>query len=442
MKFLNQHVNPPRLLIFILFCFILLGTFLLKLPIATTHSISWIDALFTAASATTVTGLAVIDTGSSFTLFGEIVILFLIQVGGLGIMSFAVLFFILLGKKISFKERMLIQLALNQTTLGGVIRLVLHLFLFSLIVEGIAVILLAINWVPEFGWWNGIYVSIFHSVSAFNNAGFSIFTNNLMGYVSDPAVNLIISSLFIIGGIGFTVLLDIFQKRQWRNVSLHSKVMIVGTVLFNLFAVLLIFSLEYNNPNTLGNLSASGKILGAFFQGVSPRTAGFNSIDIGSMETSSILFMILLMFIGAGSGSTGGGIKLTTFFVIVLAVISFIKGRDDITVFRRTIDKAIIFRSLAIAMISTFIIFIALFLLNLTERDTPFLHLLFEVVSAFGTVGLSMGVTGSLTSLGKLIIIFVMFIGNIGPLTLAFSLTKNKIIKIKYKLPKEDLLTG
>ncbi|HWO75320.1 MAG TPA: TrkH family potassium uptake protein [Bacillus sp. (in: firmicutes)] len=442
MKFLNQHVNPPRLLIFILFCFILLGTFLLKLPIATTHSISWIDALFTAASATTVTGLAVIDTGSSFTLFGEIVILFLIQVGGLGIMSFAVLFFILLGKKISFKERMLIQLALNQTTLGGVIRLVLHLFLFSLIVEGIAVILLAINWVPEFGWWNGIYVSIFHSVSAFNNAGFSIFTNNLMGYVSDPAVNLIISSLFIIGGIGFTVLLDIFQKRQWKNVSLHSKVMIVGTVLFNLFAVLLIFSLEYNNPNTLGNLSASGKILGAFFQGVSPRTAGFNSIDIGSMETSSILFMILLMFIGAGSGSTGGGIKLTTFFVIVLAVISFIKGRDDITVFRRTIDKAIIFRSLAIAMISTFIIFIALFLLNLTERDTPFLHLLFEVVSAFGTVGLSMGVTGSLTSLGKLIIIFVMFIGNIGPLTLAFSLTKNKIIKIKYKLPKEDLLTG
>lgn len=337
---------------------------------------------------------------------------------------------------------MLIQLALNQTTLGGVIRLVLHLFLFSLIVEGIAVILLAINWVPEFGWWNGIYVSIFHSVSAFNNAGFSIFTNNLMGYVSDPAVNLIISSLFIIGGIGFTVLLDIFQKRQWKNVSLHSKVMIVGTVLFNLFAVLLIFSLEYNNPNTLGNLSASGKILGAFFQGVSPRTAGFNSIDIGSMETSSILFMILLMFIGAGSGSTGGGIKLTTFFVIVLAVISFIKGRDDITVFRRTIDKAIIFRSLAIAMISTFIIFIALFLLNLTERDTPFLHLLFEVVSAFGTVGLSMGVTGSLTSLGKLIIIFVMFIGNIGPLTLAFSLTKNKIIKIKYKLPKEDLLTG
>lgn len=440
MKFLNQRVSPTRLLILVLFLFIILGTLLLKLPISSTHPISWIDALFMATSATTVTGLAVIDTGGSFTLFGEVVILFLIQVGGLGIMSFAVLIFIMLGKKIKFKERVLLQHALNQTTFGGVIHLVLRLFLFSITIEGIAMILLAINWVPNYGWSDGIYYSIFHSISAFNNAGLSIWPDNLSGSVTDPVVNLVISSLIIIGGLGFTVLIDIFQKKQWKQVSLHSKMMIVGTLFMNAFAVIVIFLLENNNPDTLGNLSASGKILGAYFQGISPRTAGFNTIDIGSMETPSILLTMLLMFIGAGSASTGGGIKLTTFLVILLAVISFIREKEEITIFKRSIEKGVIFKALAISMISALIVFVAMFILSITDSQIPLIQLGFEVVSAFGTVGLSMGITGALSTLGKIVIIFVMFIGNVGPLTLAFSLAKKTTVKIKY--PKEDILTG
>ncbi|MET3698399.1 trk system potassium uptake protein TrkH [Bacillus oleivorans] len=440
MGFLSKQINPTRLLITIFVTFILFGTALLQLPFATTESVSWLDALFTATSAMTVTGLAVVDTGTAYTLFGQIVIMCLIQIGGLGIMSFAVLIFIMLGKKIKFKERIILQQALNQTSIGGVIRLVLNLFIFSAIVEGFAVILLAINWVPEYGWGKGIYYSVFHSISAFNNAGFSIWSDSLMRYVADPAVNIVISCLFIIGGLGFTVLADLYYKKSWKAVSLHSKLMIVGTVCINTIAIIVIFALEYNNPDTIGNLSAGGKIFGAFFQAVSPRTAGFNTIDIGSMEDPSIIFTILLMFIGGGSASTAGGIKLTTFIVIILAVVTFIKGRDEIKVFRRSIDRTSIFKSLAISMISILVIFTALFILSISEKDAPFIQILFEVVSAFGTVGLSMGITGALSSVGKLVIILVMIIGKLGPLTLVFSLAKKSHVNFKY--PKEDILTG
>ncbi|MCR8847834.1 TrkH family potassium uptake protein [Rossellomorea sp. SC111] len=434
------RLSPPQLLVVTFLFFIILGMGLLKLPFATTDQISWLDALFTTTSAMTVTGLAVVDTGGAFTLFGEVVVMSLIQIGGLGIMSFAVLIFMMLGKKIGFKERLLLQQALNQTSVGGVIKLVKYLFIFSFIVEGFAVLLLATEWVPEFGWKKGLYVSVFHSISAFNNAGFSLFSDSLMGYVGSPIINLTISFLFILGGIGFTVLVDLWRSKTIRQLSLHTKIMVIGTFLINVIAFMMIFVLEFNNPNTLAQMPLPDKIFASYFQAVTPRTAGFNSLDYGSMERSTLLFTILLMFIGAGSASTGGGIKLTTFVVISLSMIAFLKEKKDIRIFRRTIDQAHIFKALALSMISVLLVFTALFFLEMTEHDVSFLSLVFEVVSAFGTVGLSMGITGSLSVLGKWVIIIVMFTGKLGPLTLAFSLSRPDKEKIRY--PKEDILTG
>ncbi|WP_428911829.1 TrkH family potassium uptake protein [Niallia sp. Krafla_26] len=434
------NLSPSQLLILIFLVSIGIGSMLLKLPIATTEPIRYIDALFTATSAMTVTGLVVVDTGTTFTLFGQLVIVSLIQLGGLGIMSFAVLIFIALGRKISLKERIVIQQSLNQTSIGGVIYLVRHLLIFSLAIEGIAMIFLAFRWVPEMGWGQGLYYSFFHSISAFNNAGFALWSDSLMGYVGDPVINIVISLLFIIGGLGFTVLMDLWSKKKFKKMSLHSKLMIVGTFVINIVSMLVIFAIEVNNPNTLGGLSSVGdKWWAAYFQAVTTRTAGFNSLDIGSLDESTIFLMVLLMFVGAGSASTGGGIKLTTFIVMILAVITYLKGKKEVVAGRKSISNEIVFRSLAISTISLTFIFIAVFLLNITE-EASFLPLLFEVVSAFGTVGLSMGITATLTTFGKVMIIFIMFLGKLGPLTLAFSLAKPDKTNIRY--PSESILTG
>ncbi|TLS38319.1 Ktr system potassium transporter B [Pseudalkalibacillus caeni] len=433
------HLTPPQILMAVFGFFIVLGTFFLKLPFASTETVSWLDAFFTATSAMTVTGLVTVDTGTAYTLVGQIVILLLIQIGGLGIMSFAVLIYIMLGRKIGISERLLIQQALNQTSVGGIIQLVKSLMVFSLVMEGIAVVFLAFRWVPEYGVAKGLYYSLFHSISAFNNAGFALWPDGLNRFVSDPIINSVISMLFILGGIGFTVLIDLKKSKTFKELTLHSKLMIVGTIVINAVAFILILLFEYNNTATLGKLSVAGKIWGAYFQAVSPRTAGFNSVDIGSMEEPSIFFMIFLMFIGAGSASTGGGIKLTTFLAMVLSVITFLKGRDNIIIFRKTLPLLIIIKALAITVISFLFIFAAVMALELTQ-DLDFLPILFEVVSAFGTVGLSMGITAKLTFFGKIVIIFIMFLGKIGPLTLAFAFAKKENSKIRY--PKEDILTG
>jgi trk system potassium uptake protein TrkH len=439
MRNLSIKLSPPQLLILVFIVFVFIGSMLLMLPVSTTDPISFIDALFTAMSAMTVTGLVVVDTASAYTVFGQIIIMALIQLGGIGIMTFAVLIFMMLGKKIGFQERLLLQQALNQTSVGGIILLVRRIVFFSLLIEGIAALLLSYRWIPEYGWGQGIYLSIFHSISAFNNAGFALWADGLTQYVGDPVINIVISFLFIIGGIGFTVLTDLWYTKEFRKLSLHTKIMLFGTLGINLLAMLVIFALEYFNPDTLAKLTFMEKLWASYFQAVTTRTAGFNSIDIGAMESSSILFMILLMFIGAGSTSTGGGIKLTTFIIIILAVITFIKGKQEIVLFKRSIHQKYVFKSLAITIISLLFVFLSLFILTMTEK-TDFLLLLFEVVSAFGTVGLSMGITADLTLIGKVVIIFIMLLGKLGPLTLAYSLAKPTASKIRY--PNEDLLTG
>ncbi|WP_186579282.1 TrkH family potassium uptake protein [Aquibacillus kalidii] len=441
MKWTKKVVNlsPPQFLLSIFVVFIFIGTVLLKLPISTTTTIGWMDSLFTATSAMTVTGLIVFDTGTVFTLFGQIVILALIQIGGLGIMTFAVFIFLILGRKIGFKERLLVSQALNQTSVGGIVSLAKRLFLFSVILETIAAALLSFRWVPVFGWGEGIYASIFHSISAFNNAGFSIWQNNLMDYVGDPVVNIVITLLFIVGGLGFTVIFDMWKKKEFRDLSVHTKLMILGTFVINVLATITVFILEYNNQNTISNLSSFDKLQASYFQAVAPRTAGFNTLDIASLEESTLFFIILLMFIGAGSASTGGGIKLTTFFALIFAVFSFLKENEEIVIFRRAITFSTIVRSLAITIIGLSYIFLAIFILNITE-DAPFIELVFETVSAFSTVGLSTGVTSHLTMIGKIVIISIMMIGKVGPLTLAFSFSHPTKSNIRY--PKEDILTG
>lgn len=439
MKNRTINLSPSQLLVFVFLFFISVGTVLLKLPFSTVKSISWIDALFTVVSAMTVTGLNVVDTGTTFTFFGQIVIIALIQLGGLGIMSFAILVFIMLGKKISFKQRLVMQQALNQVSVGGVIRLVRYLFIFSLSIELIAMIFLSLRWIPEYGWGKGLYYSFFHSISAFNNSGFSLFPDNLSRYVGDPVVNIVITMLIITGGLGFTVLVDLKEKHTFSKLTLHSKMMIIGTIVINVIGTLMILVLEYSNAKTIGHLSFNDKVWASYFQTITARTAGFNTIDIGGMNDATLFFMVILMFIGAGSGSTGGGIKLTTFIVLLLTTISFLRGRQDIQIFKKSIPATNIWKVISISMISSFTVVTAILLLNIVE-DKPFLTLMFEVVSAFGTVGVTMGITASLTFIGKLIIISVMFIGKIGPLSIAFLLAKPQ--KVKYKYSGEEILTG
>lgn len=439
MRFSIRKISPPQFLIGLFVLFLALGTSLLKLPISTTEPISWLDAFFTITSATTVTGLTVVDTGTVFTLFGQIVIMIWIQIGGLGVMSFAILMFIMLGKKIGFRERMLIQQSLNQTSIGGVIRLVISLFLFAFTIEAIAAACLATKWIPEFGLWEGIYFSIFHAVSAFNNAGFGLLSNNLVNYVGDPVINIVISLLFIIGGIGFTVLTDIWAKPSFRKLSLHTKIMLIGTLALNVIAMITIFLLEMNNPATLGSMTAGEQFWASYFQAVSPRTAGFNTIDLSQITDSTAFVTMVLMFIGAGSASTGGGIKLTTFIVILFAVQSFLKGKKNIVLGRRTIEQGIVLKSLAIATVSLLFVVLAIFILTITEK-APLVEIMYEVLSAFGTVGLTMGLTYHLSMVGKFVLIFIMFLGKIGPLTLLFSLAKKEKETVRY--PSEDVLTG
>lgn len=432
-------ISPPIVISGSFLFLIFAGTLLLKLPFATTRPISWTDALFTATSATTVTGLSVFDPGTVLTGFGELVLLVLIQCGGIGLMTFAVAILILFRKKVGLQNRIYLQESLTQNTVGGIVKLVKLILTFALTVEAVAAVLLTIYWIPEFGFKDALNYSVFHVISAFNNAGFSLFPDNMMSFAGDPLVNVLISFLFIIGGIGFTVVMDISQKKSFHRWALHTKLMIGGTLILNVVAMIVIFALEYGNPGTLGNLSLHDKLLASYFSAVTPRTAGFNTLNYGEFEDPTLLFTMLLMFIGGGSASTASGIKLTTFIVVILATISFLRSRREPELFGRSIRIETVIRSLAITTISVLLVVFFLFLLTVTEK-IPFLPLAFEVVSAFGTVGLSMGITAELSDLGEVLLSLVMFTGRIGPLTLFFILMKPR--KENYRYPYDAVFTG
>lgn len=426
------NLTPPQALILSFIGLSLLGTLLLKLPAASHEPTSWMQALFTAVSASTVTGLVVVDTGTHFTLFGQWVLLGLVQCGGLGLMTFGVFIIYLMRDRLNLGHRAALREAVNQTGQGDMRRLLRWMFGFTAGMELAGTALLAVQWVPEMGWSRGLYYSFFHAVSAFNNAGIGLASDSLSAYVGNTAVNASVSLLFICGGLGFVVVADMVGKQRFHDYALHTKLMLVGTVVINVSAMLLLLMLEYGNPKTLGGLPDLGtKLWAAWFQAVAPRTAGFNTLDIGTMQPSSTLLIMVLMFIGGGSGSTASGIKLTTFIIMLISTRAFLLSQERPVIFGRSLDQGVILRALSISIISLFFVVIGTFVLTITER-APFLDLAFEVVSAFGTVGLSRGLTSDLSLPGQWMIMLLMLVGRVGPLTLAFTLANRHGARIQY----------
>lgn len=416
------------------------------LPVATKsgEGADFLTALFTSTSATCVTGLTVVDTKTYWSTFGQIVIMLLIQVGGLGIMTMSTLFALILGRRITFKERLVMQEAFNTNSLGGIVKFAKYILMVSFLFESIGAIILTLRFLPQMGLKKAVYYGLFHSISAFNNAGFDLMGNfrSLTGYVSDWVVNLVIMGLIIFGGLGFYVLLDIYEHRHFNKFTLHSKIVITITLFLIAIGTLLIFLFEYNNPKTLKPLDFPTKILASLFQAVTPRTAGFNTLSLSDMTIASKFLTIILMFIGASPAGTGGGIKTTTFAVILYTVLSVIKGEEETALYKRTISRNTVYRAVAIFFISIFIVFSATMVLSITETS-DFLTILYETTSAFGTVGLSLGLTPELTTVGRIIIIFTMYTGRVGPLTLALALAqRQKKPKPIMKYAEEKIMVG
>lgn len=424
------RVSPPQVLLVGFLSIILLGTMLLSLPFAVQEgqSISFMDALFTATSATCVTGLVVVDTGTTFSLFGELVIYLLIQLGGLGFMTFSTLFAIALKRKISHRERLLLQEAFNQDSSEGIIRLIQNVMIYSFVIQAVGAVLLTAAWAEQMGPGRAFYYAVFHSASLFNNAGFDLFGSisgpfsGFTSMVDDYVVNVVAMLLVVLGGVGFFVLADLLEFKKRHKLTLHTKVVLFTTGMLIAIGALLLFIFEYNR--TLGPLTFMDKIATAFFQAVVPRTAGVNTVDVSQMVQASQFLIIMLMFIGAAPGSTGGGIKVTSFATMLGAVWSMLRGRDEVVLFHYHIARERVYKAITVTFVSlTAVLFIAM-LLSITEGNHSFLAILFETTSAFSTVGLTLGLTTELTVYGKIIICVTMFIGRLGPLTLAYMITK------------------
>lgn len=422
--------SPPRILVVGFMAIIFIGAWLLMLPFAhvAEEPPRFIDALFTATSATCLTGLVVVDTGTYWTTAGQLIILTLIQLGGLGFMTMATLFAIFLKRRISLRERLVLQEALNQTSIEGIVRLVRKVIIYALVIESTGAMLLAIRFAYDMPIGQAIYKGIFHGVSFFNNAGFDIMGDyrSLVDYVGDPLVNIVTMLLIVLGGIGFVVLADLVELRKLRRkLSLHSKVVLTMSGVLIVVGAAIIFIFEYTNEATLGSLHLGEKLLAAFMQSVSPRTAGVNSVDVAGLRQATQFFIVILMFIGASPGSTGGGIKTTTFTALLGAVVTMIRGKEDVVLFRYRLAQERVFKALTVTLFAFLLVMVATMILATTE-DHQFLMILFEVTSAFGTVGLTMGLTTQLTLAGKIIIIVMMFIGRLGPLTLTYALGPRK----------------
>ncbi|MDQ0901656.1 MULTISPECIES: TrkH family potassium uptake protein [unclassified Paenibacillus] len=442
------RLTPPQILVLGFAAIIFLGAGLLTLPFAsaTGHSIAFIDALFTATSATCVTGLVVVDTGSAYTMFGQIVIVSLIQVGGLGFMTMATLIAFAFRKKITLKERLVLQEAFNQGSMEGIVRLIRKVIIYSLSIEAIAAVILTIRWSFDMDFGQALYFGIWHAISMFNNAGFDLFGTvdapfvSFTAYADDFVVNFVVMALIVLGGIGFIVMSDLMDFRNKKKLTLHSKVVLSMSGFLIVFGALVIFIFEFTNNRTMGSLDMGGKVLASFFQSVAPRTAGPNTVDIGALRQASQFFIIILMFIGASPGSTGGGIKTTTFTILISAIITMIRGKEDIVIYRYRLAKDRILKAITLTMMALFLVILVTMLLSTTE-DSQFLKILFEVTSAFGTVGLSMGLTPDLTTFGKVLICITMFAGRLGTITLAYAL-QPKQEKELYRYPEGKITIG
>lgn len=420
---------------------ILIGTILLSLPICHIGELAFIDALFTSASATCVTGLIVTSTSENFTFLGEFIILTLIQMGGIGYMSLVIIFFLFIRQSLNIDKKRAMKQSLDLPTLH-VRSFLKKILLFVLFIELVGAIILTIQFLKKFEFLDALWFGIFHSISAFNNAGFSLFTDSLMSYQSDTISLLTIGFLVILGGLGYFVLIEIYENRKFsKRFSIHTRIMLYGTIILIVSGMVLFLSIEWNNSKTFGNLSFYEKILNAFFLSINFRTSGFNSIDIGALKDSSLFFSTLFMMIGGGQGSTAGGMKITTVAILIITVIYILKdSNQEPSIFKRTIEQKVINKALAIIIFSSFLV-LCITLILVETQNLPFVKILFEVVSAFGTVGVSTG-NGDILSFsqqfdtfGKSLIIILMIAGRLG--VFAFGIILLGKAKTKhFKYPK------
>ena len=450
--FRSLFQSPARISIAGFAFLIAFGTVLLMLPASASHeTLGFVSALFTATSATCVTGLVVLDTGKDLSLLGQWVVLFLIQVGGIGIMTLSTLFLLMAGRRPSLAGRIVIQDTFTQGGDRSVSSILRDVILFTFIIEGIGTFVMVFRFLSGRGLGEALYLSLFHSVSAFCNAGFSTFSESLVAYREDWIFNLMVCFLIVSGGIGFVVLSELkrqfpYNRRTWFHLSLHSKMVLSTTGLLLVSSTLLIIGMEWHN--TLSPLTLPDRILAGFFQAVSARTAGFNTLVVGNMANETLFVLILLMFIGASPGSCGGGIKTTTLASLIALGWSRLRGYESHRIFNRTLSQESLGRAASVVMVSMAAIMIALMCLLMVElREVPhpmsrgkFLELFFEVMSAFGTVGLSTGITGDLTAAGKLLLTVVMFVGRLGPLVIAVAVSRR--VTVRYHYAEEGIMIG
>ncbi len=446
-KILQSKIDPSRLFVLSFLATILFGALLLMLPAATTSgSNNFTDALFTSTSAVCVTGLITVDTATYYTPFGQIIIMLLFQIGGLGLMTFTTFFALFLSGGLGIKERIVLHDLLEEDNIGKITKIIGYLTLITFIIEGIGAVTLYLSIqdkVPNFT--QAAFISIFHSISAFCNAGFSIFSGNLMDdlVVKNYVFTTTIAFLIILGGIGFGTIMNIFNLESWQirtkkirtKFSLQTRIVVITTLVLIVIGTLATYGLEYNG--TLKNMTTFEKLHASFFQSVTTRTAGFNTIDFTKISTATTIFYCILMFIGASPGGTGGGIKTTTFALIIFGSLAILRNAKSVTYKNRTIPKDTLLRGLIKSFFSISIITLGILGLAITD-DTSLRDTAFEVFSAFGTVGLSRGITGNLSDAGKLILILMMFIGRVGPLAFLFSILKIKEAP-SYDLPEENI---
>jgi trk system potassium uptake protein TrkH len=433
-NFFSRHLSPPRIFVLSFAGVILAGGILLWFPFSATKDyLRFVDALFTSTSAVCVTGLVVIDVGKDLTTLGQVITIFLFQIGGLGIITFSTVFFVLMGRGLSFKGREIIQSTFLHTPQRDFIVIAKMVLWFTFIIESIGTLFLFIRFSMDFPPGTALYHAVYNAISAFNNCGYSLFSDNLMGYQGDLIVNITIMGLLIIGGIGFVVQYEVFSK--WKGIqkklSVHTRIVLITTTILIFSGTILFYLFERNH--IIKDIPLQNKILASFFQSVTPRTAGFNTVDIGLLTNATLLLIIVLMFIGASPGSTGGGVKTTSAALLVMLIWNRLKGNLDLNIFNRTIPREMVSRSISIIFASAFSIAIITSVLLIAgggklpplESRHFFVEYLFDTVSAFGTVGLSMGVTPKLNDIQKYALILMMFAGRVGPLTLAFSLSRS-----------------
>jgi trk system potassium uptake protein TrkH len=429
---------------------ILTGAILLWFPFsATKGNLRFVDALFSSTSAVCVTGLVVIDIGKDLSTLGQVITIFLFQVGGLGIITFSTVFFVLMGRGLSFKGREIVQSTFLHTPRRDFIMIAKMVLWFTFMIESLGTLLLFIRFSMDFPPGTALYHAVYNAISAFNNCGYSLFSDNLMGYQGDVVVNLTIMGLIVHGGIGFIVQYEILSwvRGLQKRLSVHTKMVLITTAVLILSGAFFFYLFERNH--IIKDVPVLTKILASFFQSVTPRTAGFNTVDVGALTNATILLMLILMFIGASPGSTGGGVKTTSAALLVMLMWNRLKGNLDLNVFNRTIPKEIVSRAVSIIFASAFSIAIITSILLIAgggnlpplESRHHFVEYLFDTVSAFGTVGLSMGVTPKLNDIQKLALVLMMFVGRVGPLTLAFSLSRSTE-KSRLTYAEEPVMVG